>query len=334
MSQTVALADPLATPKTASDRRTPLAPEGEGGFSQTWYPICLSSEIAAGAAAGFDFLDGRIVVYRGETGAAHVMSAYCPHMGADMARGDVIGDDLRCAFHHWTFDGTGKCLKTRVGDPAPGSARLFRFPTQEKYGLIWAFNGTDPLFDLPNFELPEDQLLIRTSYHSELPHDPAIGVSGAFDMQHFWAVHEFEVELARHFEEMEFHDHYVRQKVNAKVIANGMPIAWQVDVYGPNIIFMEGYNGPAWHGHIAASTQRAPGRSQLYMITAVKREDGPELLAGLAQHHDEEAQKDVDLLVHSRFTWGTYTKTDRAIAEWFAFIRKYPRAHPAAGMLR
>lgn len=313
--------------------RRPLAPEGEGGFSQSWYPVCRSVDVQTGEVKGYQLLDGRVVAFRGADGNAQVLSAYCPHMGADLASGDVVGNELRCAFHHWTFERSGRCTAVRVGDPVPPSARLFRFPTQEKYGLIWAFNGAEPLFNLPDFGVGESELLVRAERHSELPHDPAIGVAGAFDMQHFWAVHEFEVDLSRHYEEMEFHEFHVRQTINARIISDGTPVSWAVDVYGPNIIFMTGTVGDSWHGHIAASTQRAPGRSELYMITAVKREDGPELLEMFAHQHDSEAQKDVDLLKHARFTWGTVTRTDRALGAWFAFMRRFPRAHPAKEML-
>ena len=42
----------------------PIPPEGAGGlFTQSWFPICLSSAIPPGVVKGFDFLDGRVVVW-------------------------------------------------------------------------------------------------------------------------------------------------------------------------------------------------------------------------------------------------------------------------------
>ena len=41
--------------------------EGQDGlFTQSWFPICMSSEIPVGVVKGYGFLDGRVVVYRGE----------------------------------------------------------------------------------------------------------------------------------------------------------------------------------------------------------------------------------------------------------------------------
>ena len=90
-----------------------LPAEGEGGvFTQSWFPLCLAAEVAPGQVKGVEFLDGKVVVFRGEDGKAHVMSAYCPHVGADLSVGKVIGNNVQCAFHHWEYDGTGQCVKT------------------------------------------------------------------------------------------------------------------------------------------------------------------------------------------------------------------------------
>ena len=148
--------------------------EGDNGlFTQSWYPLCLSTELPVGKVLGLPFLDGRIVVYRGASGKVQVLSAYCPHLGADLAVGTVEGDEIKCAFHHWKFADSGQCVKTSLEDPVPPSACLFHFPTQERYGIVWAFNGEKPLFDLPSFDRPDDELIFRIAEHEEVfPIDP------------------------------------------------------------------------------------------------------------------------------------------------------------------
>ena len=100
---------------------------------------------------GRDFLEGRAIVYRGESGKPVVMSAWCRHLGADLSMGKVIGDDVRCAFHHWQYGPDGVCTKIPASDKIPKAAKLFRFPTAEKWGLIWAFNGARAAFRGPRF---------------------------------------------------------------------------------------------------------------------------------------------------------------------------------------
>jgi phenylpropionate dioxygenase-like ring-hydroxylating dioxygenase large terminal subunit len=111
-----------ATSTTTNSRRrylgAPIPAEGENGvFSESWFPICLSREIPEGEIVGVDFLGGRVVAYRAATGIARVMSAYCAHLGADLSVGDVQGESVRCAFHHWKYNADGICESTKVGDP-------------------------------------------------------------------------------------------------------------------------------------------------------------------------------------------------------------------------
>src|SRR5262245_41163179 len=121
--------DALRSPRNASH----IPAEGENGlFSQSWFPLCKSQDVQPGQVIGRNFLDGRVVVLRGADGRARVLSAYCPHLGADLATGSVIGENLRCAFHHWEYDGSGRCVRTGIGDPPPPGARLFEFPVLER----------------------------------------------------------------------------------------------------------------------------------------------------------------------------------------------------------
>ena len=67
---TASMTQDPSTLSVSSRRRLgqPIPHEGENGlFSQSWFPICLSSEVQSGQILGSDFLDGRVVVFRGES---------------------------------------------------------------------------------------------------------------------------------------------------------------------------------------------------------------------------------------------------------------------------
>ena len=97
---------------------------------------------------GADVLGGRVAVYRRADGAPVVLSAYCPHMGADLAGGEVHGDDLRCMFHFFRFGPDGALHRHPVRGQRAQPARVHSFPVAERWGLVWMFNGAEPLFEV------------------------------------------------------------------------------------------------------------------------------------------------------------------------------------------
>lgn len=67
-----------------------------------------------------------LVVFRDTKGLAHVLDAYCPHMGANLGVGGrVVGDCIECPFHGWKFRGhDGKCMEIPYSDKGEISACL------------------------------------------------------------------------------------------------------------------------------------------------------------------------------------------------------------------
>ncbi|CAG2106418.1 unnamed protein product [Medioppia subpectinata] len=56
------------------------------------------------------------VLFRGPSGVVHCLSAYCPHLGANLGVGGHVvtesGDDcIQCPFHGWRFGGDGQCKR-------------------------------------------------------------------------------------------------------------------------------------------------------------------------------------------------------------------------------
>src|SRR5947208_288863 len=83
---------PMAMTEPPIGRRGGTMPrQGSDGYDQTWYPIVLSREVGIGQVVASEFLDGRVIVYRGESGRVAVLSAYCRHLGADLSLGKVFG---------------------------------------------------------------------------------------------------------------------------------------------------------------------------------------------------------------------------------------------------
>jgi phenylpropionate dioxygenase-like ring-hydroxylating dioxygenase large terminal subunit len=117
---------------------------------RSWYVLCRGRDLSDRKPTGVDLLGRRVVAWRDPDQRPRALGAVCPHLGADLAQGTVVDGTLRCAFHHWRFDGDGRC----VGAPCEAALPTRRgeaFTTREKHGLVWLYNGDRPAFELPDF---------------------------------------------------------------------------------------------------------------------------------------------------------------------------------------
>jgi phenylpropionate dioxygenase-like ring-hydroxylating dioxygenase large terminal subunit len=115
----------------------------------TWYVACQAKELNCGTIRSIELGPKRLVIYRSEDGQTHAMEARCPHMGADLAQGRVSGTNIECAFHHWQVGKDGACPP--ASSNGSDICRHVRYyPTAERWGLVFVFNGPEAHFDLPN----------------------------------------------------------------------------------------------------------------------------------------------------------------------------------------
>jgi nitrite reductase/ring-hydroxylating ferredoxin subunit len=308
----------------------------------------MSSEVETGQVIGTEFLGGRIVIYRGEGGVVQVLSAYCPHVGADLAVGDVVGDRLRCAFHHWYFDREGYCVETGIGDPPPPTACLFKFPTVERWGLIFAFNGTTATWDLPDFEpvyggapFRDEDLLVRVEAAPILAVDPWVLCANTPDMQHIRELHGISFEGGEPYEEVRwssvgFMYDFKGKHWDDKTVEN------TVGIFGTSFFYQSTLFEGQWFGGLAPMGLLRPGASNVYLVIATHKGDGsPEALEEAEKLNDfamdlekKVVAQDAPIMASIRYAPGTFTKSDRVLARYLDFVRDYPRAHPSAPFIR
>ncbi|MFT4268725.1 MAG: Rieske 2Fe-2S domain-containing protein [Xenophilus sp.] len=325
---------PRARP--APPRTRPIPREGEDGlFRQSWYPLCLSSEVPAGGVLGCDFLDGKVVAFRGQDGGLHVTSAYCPHVGADLSVGQVVGNRLQCAFHHWEYNGDGVCEKTGVGDAPPRSACLFVFPSQERWGIVWVFNGETPLFDLPGMGHPDEQLLVWSyKYPRPFHSDPWVFAANTPDMQHLKAVHGVRFEHGDPHDRIEWDPWGLKYNVKARH-QGGVPIDWDLGLRGTGFFWRTGTYGDFWCAAVTGFGLPRPGMHQVYGAAMVlKGEGAQERLERMRGITERTVGEDEAILDSIHYRQGTFTAADRTLARYLAIVRDFPRAHPSAPYIR
>jgi len=136
-------------------------------YPNGWFFISLSGDLKKGAVKHISFLGQELALFRGQDGKARVLSAFCPHLGANLGVGGVVKDNcLRCPFHGWEFDGdNGKCVKIPYSDSIPSAARLDTAPLQECNGVIYIWHHAGG--ESPSWEIPRIQDITSWRYHCD-----------------------------------------------------------------------------------------------------------------------------------------------------------------------
>ena len=128
--------------------RFPIPP-----FPTGWFQVAYSDELEAGAVVPLQYFGEHLVLYRDNEGVAHVLDAFCPHLGAHLGYGGVVEDNcIRCPFHAWRFDGGGRCIEIPYAEKIPSQAKLRSWPVFEANGLIMVHHhiaGGEPGWELP-----------------------------------------------------------------------------------------------------------------------------------------------------------------------------------------
>lgn len=181
------------------------------GIPDSWYLLAYSEDVPTGGVREFRYLGRELVAFRGESGTVTVADAFCPHLGAHLGvGGTVVGDSIQCPFHHWRFDGSGRCVDVPYARRVPLGARLATYPSRELAGMIFLWYGDrEPFFELP--AVPEwgsdDFLSSWIRYEWTVRTHPQEMVENGIDWPHFRTVHRMNDDLERDFRFGE-HDYF------------------------------------------------------------------------------------------------------------------------------
>ena len=155
--------------------------------------LAAVDEIGPGALVERAFLGEQVVAFRTRSGRPSVVSAHCPHLGANLARGGkVIGESLRCPFHSLRWNVDGSCAGSEYPGNPPYENRLPVYPVIQRFGFLFAWHdpaGGSPTFDIPDFDFvgwtEPVVTTISIKAHVETIHENGV------DTVHFGIVHGF-----------------------------------------------------------------------------------------------------------------------------------------------
>lgn len=127
-----------------------------------WFQVAWPDEVPAGKAVPLYYFGRHLVAWRSEAGEAHLMDAFCPHLGSHLGYGlgedgshggNVCGDNLVCPLHNWTFDGEGNVIDVPYSKRTNKRAKVRSYPVVERNGALFAwYHPTD---EAPKWEIPE-----------------------------------------------------------------------------------------------------------------------------------------------------------------------------------
>jgi 5,5'-dehydrodivanillate O-demethylase len=120
-------------------------------------PVACAGELTGEKPIkGFRLLGENLVVYRDKSGRYGVVAEQCPHRKASLAFGRVDEEGIRCPYHGWKFDCTGKCLE-QPAEPESGGfkdkIKHTAYPCERLGGLLWAYLGPEPRPLLPRWDV-------------------------------------------------------------------------------------------------------------------------------------------------------------------------------------
>jgi 3-ketosteroid 9alpha-monooxygenase subunit A len=162
-----------------------------------WFAVAMSNEIAVGDIRTLRYFGTEFVVWRGADGAVHAVDPYCPHLGAHLGvSSSVQGNDLRCAYHHWKFNGAGQVTHIPYNPNIPPQLKrgcLPSWPIAEKDGVVFVWYH--PGKAAPKWEVaglpshPDGDWVLYETYDWVINiHVQEITENGQ-DYKHFNAVH-------------------------------------------------------------------------------------------------------------------------------------------------
>ncbi|HSX78274.1 MAG TPA: Rieske 2Fe-2S domain-containing protein, partial [Candidatus Saccharimonadia bacterium] len=137
-----------------------------------WHPVAATVQLADNPVRKVRILGEDLVLFRDRSGNLGLIEPRCPHRAMHMAFGIPEEVGLRCPYHGWLFDGTGRCLEQPLAPPDStfkDRVRIAAYQVQEMGGLVWAYLGPEPVPLLPRLDLCERDQELRQIVGHMLP---------------------------------------------------------------------------------------------------------------------------------------------------------------------
>lgn len=122
-----------------------------------WYGILDAKEVKQNKPVGVLRMGEKLVLWRSSNGQVHCLADKCCHRGASLSIGRIVQDHIRCPFHGFEYDLSGRVVRIPANgfqSQVPDHYRVHAYSVVEKYGFIWLWYGesVENLPEIPFFE--------------------------------------------------------------------------------------------------------------------------------------------------------------------------------------
>jgi phenylpropionate dioxygenase-like ring-hydroxylating dioxygenase large terminal subunit len=170
----------------------------EPALARAWHPVATVAALDATAGAPLRILLlGKPWVLVRLDGEVRAFPDRCPHRRIPLSAGTVVtgaqGEELRCAYHGWQFDGSGACTTVPALGAGIAPPRGMRVSAAhgvcERYGLIWLAPEAPqaPMVELPECDDPAFAWAILPPRST--PVSAGVVIDNFFDVAHFSYLH-------------------------------------------------------------------------------------------------------------------------------------------------
>jgi phenylpropionate dioxygenase-like ring-hydroxylating dioxygenase large terminal subunit len=123
-------------------------------FPNTWYPVCMYTDLKAGKIKTFRVASRELVLYLDNLQNVQIQNRYCPHMGVDLVYGKIQKECIVCPFHH-------HCIHPTKPNQAIGQSQKETYPSEVVCGIVFVWLGSNVN------ERPNLQKLLKELYTCE-----------------------------------------------------------------------------------------------------------------------------------------------------------------------
>lgn len=188
--------------RVENDRMTRVegdAPLGRLMREHYWVPFALSANLVAGDPPTPVRLFGENhVAFRAPDGRIGFLDELCPHRRASLTLARTEGSALRCIYHGWKIDASGRVVEaptqTIRHDQFCAGVRVLHFPVHEEGGMAWVWLGggdPPPFPDLPFNDAYGMETVMTVSL---VPANWLQGLEGGIDSVHAPILHRSVIE--------------------------------------------------------------------------------------------------------------------------------------------